>query len=251
MSLERDGRFTVVGEAANGFEAVQIVEATQPDLVILDRHMPRLGGIEALPALRAVAPHAEIVLYTAHPDDEEEGGTAIAAGAVAVLDKRGGIAVVDRIAEVLVDRWASANAEITVRVGPVDSVAVRVWIDNSRQILDAVERHADVIGEAGDPGTLRTFRTLLSTWHELAATNPVFVWVARSDVSTVTRLVETWAAIDGLDDEQLAAMGCHWSPPEAAPFFDALTRGVLEALAAHQATSRLAGRLSAMREGIA
>ncbi len=84
--LQRDGRFDVVGEAADGREAIECVTATQPDLVVLDRQMPRLGGIEALPEIRDAAPGASVILYTAHPDDRLH-DEARAAGAAGVLTK--------------------------------------------------------------------------------------------------------------------------------------------------------------------
>lgn len=54
----------VVGEAADGDEA--IVEATrlQPDVILLDLAMPNRSGVEALPELRHVAPDAQIVVFS-------------------------------------------------------------------------------------------------------------------------------------------------------------------------------------------
>jgi DNA-binding NarL/FixJ family response regulator len=65
--LSRDGRFLVVGEAANGIDAVALVAELRPDLVILDIGMPLLGGIETLPRLREVSPETRIVMHSAFP----------------------------------------------------------------------------------------------------------------------------------------------------------------------------------------
>ena len=68
LQLRRDGRFTVVGEAANGSEAVKIIGLRQPGIVVLDLHMPVMDGLEALPLIRHVAPATKIVVLSAFPD---------------------------------------------------------------------------------------------------------------------------------------------------------------------------------------
>lgn len=55
----------VVATAADGVEAIDQAEATQPELVILDIDMPRLDGLSALPELRRVAPDAVVVVLSA------------------------------------------------------------------------------------------------------------------------------------------------------------------------------------------
>lgn len=70
--LARDGRFTVVGEAVNGFEAIELVTDLRPDVVVLDIAMPLLGGIETLPRLREISPETRIVMHSAYPADEME-----------------------------------------------------------------------------------------------------------------------------------------------------------------------------------
>lgn len=62
--LEGHG-FTVVGEAANGREAVDLARQLHPDVVLLDLAMPELDGLSALPELRAAAPACEVVVLTA------------------------------------------------------------------------------------------------------------------------------------------------------------------------------------------
>jgi DNA-binding NarL/FixJ family response regulator len=70
MLLTRDGRFSVVGEAANGATAIEVVDREQPDLVVLDVKMPLVGGIEALPRLREVSPDTRIVMLSVFAADE-------------------------------------------------------------------------------------------------------------------------------------------------------------------------------------
>ena len=55
----------VVGEAANGEEAVALYDQLQPDLVTMDLVMPVMGGLEALRQIRALDPEAQVVVVTA------------------------------------------------------------------------------------------------------------------------------------------------------------------------------------------
>jgi len=55
---------TVVGEAADGIEAVQQASELQPDLVMLDLAMPRMDGLQALPLLRAAVPGVRVIVLS-------------------------------------------------------------------------------------------------------------------------------------------------------------------------------------------
>jgi DNA-binding NarL/FixJ family response regulator len=56
--------YLVVGEADDGREALALAAHYQPDLVLLDLSMPGMGGLEALPLILGVAPHAKIVVLS-------------------------------------------------------------------------------------------------------------------------------------------------------------------------------------------
>jgi len=62
--LQSDPRFEVVGEAGDGLEAVQRIEAEQPDLLFLDIQMPGLTGFEVLEALESARP--QVIFTTAY-----------------------------------------------------------------------------------------------------------------------------------------------------------------------------------------
>ena len=83
--LGRNG-FDVVGEAADGAEAIELASSTQPDLVLLDLSMPGMDGLTALPRLRAAAPDCEVVVLTAS-GTEDNLLAAIRAGAAGYLLK--------------------------------------------------------------------------------------------------------------------------------------------------------------------
>jgi two-component system nitrate/nitrite response regulator NarL len=83
--LEQHG-FAVVGEAADGGEAIELSRRLAPDLVLLDLSMPGLDGLQALPRLRDAAPGCEVVVLTAS-GTEENLLAAIAGGAAGYLLK--------------------------------------------------------------------------------------------------------------------------------------------------------------------
>jgi DNA-binding NarL/FixJ family response regulator len=69
LILERAG-VEVVGEAGDGLEALQVAEATTPDVVLMDVRMPRLDGIEATRRLLARQPEVKVLALTTFDLDE-------------------------------------------------------------------------------------------------------------------------------------------------------------------------------------
>lgn len=68
--------FRVVGEAADGVEAVAVVAATAPDVVVLDLAMPRLDGLEAARVIRKRVPGTRIVVLSGFGSEQVRAGTA-------------------------------------------------------------------------------------------------------------------------------------------------------------------------------
>jgi len=66
VMLEAAPDLAVIGEAGDGREAIQMVTAARPDVIILDLAMPGLGGLDALPRLREAAPRTAILVFTMH-----------------------------------------------------------------------------------------------------------------------------------------------------------------------------------------
>jgi len=244
LALELDGRFEVVSEAADGREGIDQLGTVVPDLMLIDRNMPRLGGVEALPEIRRRAPNTAVVLYTAGSDP----GTyqaALDAGAVDVVDKAtldGSIA--DHLARILIAHWDRPDSLVDVRIGPLPSAPARQWVRNATQILRALGDHPEVLPEPLPDDVVEAFTGFLETWGALAAETDEFVWVGRAGAAEVRRLVQYWAMADRLSDEVLTSLGCAWSPPAARPFFDALTAGVMEGLRACADTKELAHSLA-------
>ena len=67
--LERSGHVQVVGEAADGREAVALVEQLQPDVVIMDIAMPMLNGIDATAQITRRNPDTKVIILSMHADE--------------------------------------------------------------------------------------------------------------------------------------------------------------------------------------
>ncbi|MDH6709959.1 DNA-binding NarL/FixJ family response regulator [Kitasatospora sp. MAA19] len=90
----------VVGAAADGEEAVAMVERYHPDVVLMDLRMPRCDGVEATRRIRAAHPRTEVVVLTTYADDDSL-FPALQAGARGYLTKdAGGEEIARAIADV-------------------------------------------------------------------------------------------------------------------------------------------------------
>jgi DNA-binding NarL/FixJ family response regulator len=69
LLLERHPGFRVVGEASDGYEAVETAIACKPDVVVLDIAMPRLSGIEAAKRITTQLPQTAIIILSMHSDE--------------------------------------------------------------------------------------------------------------------------------------------------------------------------------------
>lgn len=245
LHLDLDGRFTVVGEAADGFAAIELVVRTQPDLLIIDRHMPNLTGVEALPRIRALAPETAVILYTSDAD----AGTyqaAIAAGALdVVLKEAPGEELVEALSDILVRHWTDTAAHPGVRIGPLPSAAATAWIENAMCVLEAVRGHPELLDQEVAPEVFETLARWLRVWADIAGANDEFFWVARqANPKEVGVLLEGWAAIGRIPNERLAELGCTKQVPEGRPFYEAVTQAILEAVQRFDASSALAATLA-------
>jgi DNA-binding NarL/FixJ family response regulator len=84
--LETQPDFAIVGEAANGAQAVERAAELRPDVILLDLELPELDGVAALRAIRAADPQARAIIFTAFDTDERILG-AVQAGAQGYLLK--------------------------------------------------------------------------------------------------------------------------------------------------------------------
>lgn len=68
-ALEDDPSFQIVGEAANGREAVQLAELLVPDVAIIDIAMPQLNGIDATALIQKASPKTRVLMLSVHSDE--------------------------------------------------------------------------------------------------------------------------------------------------------------------------------------
>jgi CheY-like chemotaxis protein len=85
-ALHRVGEFSVIGEAADGAEALEMIRELTPAVVVVDLAMPKMDGLEVISALRDSQPGVKIIALSGFDRGRME-GTAIAAGADAYLEK--------------------------------------------------------------------------------------------------------------------------------------------------------------------
>jgi DNA-binding NarL/FixJ family response regulator len=69
--LSLDDRLEVVGRAADGREAVELAHELQPDVVVMDVHMPAVDGLEATRRLTAELPAVRVIVVTSSSDDTD------------------------------------------------------------------------------------------------------------------------------------------------------------------------------------
>jgi two-component system chemotaxis response regulator CheB len=113
--LEAEGDLRVVGEAHNGAEAVDFVEREQPDLVIMDVHMPILDGLEATKQIMIRAPTPIIIVSAVTRRDVDLSLGATQAGALLALPKPENVAS-DSFEERAAELRAMARAMAQVKV---------------------------------------------------------------------------------------------------------------------------------------
>ena len=98
--LSLSGDLEIIGEAADGLEAVRLAASLQPDVVLMDLEMPILNGNEATRQIKALVPACRVVMLTVH-DYPLARAAAAESGADAFLVKG---APVENIIQTILDR---------------------------------------------------------------------------------------------------------------------------------------------------
>jgi DNA-binding NarL/FixJ family response regulator len=86
MLINSQSGMTMVAQASNGREAIELFREYKPDITLMDLRLPDMSGIEAMAAIRAEFPNARIIILTTFESDTES-KRALAEGASAYLLK--------------------------------------------------------------------------------------------------------------------------------------------------------------------
>jgi DNA-binding NarL/FixJ family response regulator len=136
MFLSRDPELEVVGEAANGEEAVRMARRLRPDVVLMDLLMPVMDGIAATESIRTELPDVEVIALTSVLEDASVTG-AVRAGAIGYLLK-------DTDADEL-RRAIKAAADGQVHLAPEAAARLMREVRAPEHPEDLTERETEVL----------------------------------------------------------------------------------------------------------
>ena len=151
MLLENETDVEIVGEAANGRDALTLVDQLKPDMVIMDIGLPDISGIEATQKIKQTSPQVAVVALTIH-EDEEYFFKMLQAGANGYVPKRaapeelltairtaaeGGVYLYPSLAKLLVRDYLSGERD-GVKKDALDELT-----DREREVLAHLADGAD------------------------------------------------------------------------------------------------------------
>jgi len=136
MYLEQESAITVVGEASDGGEAIELARRLRPDVVLMDILMPHVDGIEAITRIKAELPQVEVIALTSVLHGRRV-SDAIQAGAVGYLikDTRG-----DELVRAIHDA-----AEGRVHLSPEAATRLAKDLRQPESIKSLTERETSVL----------------------------------------------------------------------------------------------------------
>jgi two-component system nitrate/nitrite response regulator NarL len=109
------GDYEIVGEAADGQEAIELAPALDPEVILLDLHMPGMGGMEALPRLRELLPDARIIaLTTTYLPHREQQFTSL--GGYAFMEKPKDVFALPDLLEAALEEGAPSSLDLVGRL---------------------------------------------------------------------------------------------------------------------------------------
>ena len=140
--LEEQG-LQIVGEAANGKDAIRVVREMAPDIVVMDLNMPGISGVEATREITSCAPLTRVVVLTIS-DQDEDVMDAIVAGACGYLVKDSSIQELIRgitsaaVGESLISPPIAAKVLQRVRAVTLDQGAQTIRAELSERELEVL-----------------------------------------------------------------------------------------------------------------
>jgi DNA-binding NarL/FixJ family response regulator len=133
----------VVGAAADGAQALELVAAHLPDVVLMDLRMPRMDGVEATRRIRASHPSVQVVVLTTYADDDSV-FSALKAGARGFLTKDAGAEEIARA--IIAVRDGEAQLDPSVQRRLVEALATSGPVRRTTDLPDGLTpREAEVL----------------------------------------------------------------------------------------------------------
>ena len=199
--LERTGEFEVVGQAADGEEAVRVAAEVSPDVVVMDVMMSVKDGVEACREIMEFSPRTRVVMLTASTE-EDAVIEALAAGATGYLQKESGL---DRLLSTMRD---VVRGELRI---PAESVS---------RVLAGIRSGTQAGVAASGDGLTQREREILTSFARglsyaqiakmreikpVTVRNAIYNIQSKLGVKTMQGLV-LWAARQGMvDDSELSS----------------------------------------------
>lgn len=211
LSVESD--FEIVGEAANGNEAVQMAERLSPDLVTMDVQMPVMDGLEATKQIMRRSPRPIIIVsHAAREDDVKLSLDATRAGALMVLPKPDGpgsprfmsdrtqlISMARAMSQVKVVRRHGTDALEPRTQAPPSPTTARACSERSLRLVA-------IAASTGGPAALRTI------FAELPRSFPLPILVVQHIARGFTNGLAQWLQGDSALDVRVAVHGERANP---------------------------------------
>jgi PAS domain S-box-containing protein len=136
--LRLSGKFEVVGEGADGHEAIDLAARHKPALLLLDVSMPKVDGLEALPGILEVSPRTRVVLFSGFEEEHGLVKQAHKLGAAAFVEKSVPIeSLIGRLLDVADDsRSPERPADSEAAPPPRDASVLDEHLERFREVFD-------------------------------------------------------------------------------------------------------------------
>ena len=155
--LESAGDLSVVGEADNGAQAMELVTSLHPDVMVLDIVMPQFDGLETLVKLGEITPRPQVVMLSMHADPSMI-RQALQSGAVGYVVKQ---SVAD---ELLAAVRAAKNGSMFLSSGISGVIANNFFVESPKNLLDRLSpREREVVERIVDGFSTREIADGLRT----------------------------------------------------------------------------------------
>lgn len=181
MLLSADSELEIVGEAENGAEALRLVQALNPDVVLMDISMPDMNGIEATRRIKAQSPNVAVLALTMHEDDQYF-FEMLAAGASGYVPKR------------------AAPHDLLAAIHAVQRGGVFLFPSVARVLVNDYLQRANYAGEPG-----RSFDALTDREREVLA----LIAQGRSNQEIADQLVISAKTVNRHRENIMAKLNLH------------------------------------------